>query len=179
MPEGYSVIKAILVVGLWLVMASNAKADWHITQFTDRMTDHVFRYAYVPAKEPSSGVSAELHVGCFHAGLYVAVQLTREMPEGATISWRVDEQSVRYQPMPQVHSTSSSAIHELTPEILRRAKRVRLEWAASTGKVFVLRIRCYWRRKGHRSNPLRQRRLQVNTEAHRKRQATISGAKAR
>jgi hypothetical protein len=136
------VIQAILIVGLWLVMASNALAEWRIEQFTDRMTDHVFRFANAPAKDPFSGITAELHIGCddgisgvVKPSRYVSVQLSKDMPEGATISWRVDEQPVRYQPMPQVHSTSRSAIHLLTPDALRQAKRVRLQWAASTGTV--------------------------------------------
>jgi hypothetical protein len=115
------------------MMVSNALAEWRIQQLTDRMTDRVFRFANTPAKEPSSGVSAELNIGCFDARLYVSVQLSEKMPEGATISWRVDEKPVRHQPMPQVHSTSSSAIHGLAPEYLRQAKRVRLQWVASTG----------------------------------------------
>lgn len=133
MSERYNVIQAVLVVGLWLVMASNAMAEWRIGQFTDRMTDRVFRFANATAKDSSSGVNAELSIGCFDANLYVAVQLSEKMPEGATISWRVDEQPVQYQPMPQVHSTAMSAIHGLAPEALRRAKRVRLQWVASTG----------------------------------------------
>src|SRR5207245_853348 len=80
----------------------------------------------------------ELHIACGHGASprrYVRVLLSKEMPEGATISWRIDEQPVRYQPMPQLHSTVWSAIHDLSPGALRQAKRVRLQWTASTGTV--------------------------------------------
>ncbi|MBR1154614.1 hypothetical protein [Bradyrhizobium sp. JYMT SZCCT0428] len=135
MTEGHCLKRPILVFCLWSVMISNALAEWHIEQITDRMTDRVFKYASTPAKEPSSRITADLHIGCFNARLYVAVQLSEKMPEGATISWRLDEQPVRYQPMPQVSSTSRSAIHDLNPGALRQAKRVRVQWAASTGTV--------------------------------------------
>jgi hypothetical protein len=73
--------------------------------------------------------------GVVASNLYVAVLLSKHMPDGATISWRIDDQSVHYQPMPEIHSPFLSALDKLSPEALRRAKRVRLQWAASTGTV--------------------------------------------
>jgi len=66
---------------------------------------------------------------------YLAVRLSEDMPVGATISWRVDEQSVHYQYMPELRSTHFLAIRDLSPEILKPAKRVRLQWTTSTGKI--------------------------------------------
>lgn len=134
-------VKGVVILAAWFGMSSQSFAEWQMEQVTDRMTDEV-KFALTPAREPSSGVHAELQIACseavpkvFPASLYVAVQLTEKMPEGATISWRIDGQPIRYQPMPQVHSTSRSALHELAPEALRQAKRVRLEWVASNGTV--------------------------------------------
>lgn len=46
---------------------------------------------------------------------------------------RIDEQPIHYQYMPELRSTFMSALHELSPDALRYAKRFRLQWTPSTG----------------------------------------------
>jgi hypothetical protein len=108
------------------------------------MTDEVVKFAAANAKEQSDGIAGSLVLACdtisakvlqVPAGLYVAIRLSENMPVGATISWRIDEQPVHYQYMPELRSTSMSAIHELSPDTLKRAKRLRVQWTASTGTV--------------------------------------------
>jgi hypothetical protein len=67
--------------------------------------------------------SAEaLHVP---ANLYVAIRLSEDMPVGATLSWRIDEQPIHYQYMPELRSTFMSALHALSPDALKRTNRKR------------------------------------------------------
>lgn len=91
------------------------------------------------AKETSAGIEANLLLMCIDYGKdltlpprrYVQVRFSKDMPEGGTmLSWRIDDQPVHRQPMPYLGSTSMSALQELSPDALRRAKRVRLEWTA-------------------------------------------------
>lgn len=141
----YRLVKRpMLALGLWLGISSGACAEWHVLQSVDRMTDEVTKFALADAKEKSSGIVGSLFVACdiasaealhIRAPLYAAIQLSEKMPIGATISWRVDEQPVHHQHMPELRSTSMSAIHELSPLALTRAKRLRLQWIASNGTV--------------------------------------------
>jgi hypothetical protein len=136
--------QCLLAWGVWLGLASSASAGWQVDQVTDRMTDEVIKFAVADAKEQSGGIAGSLLLACdtatakvlhIPAKLYAAIRLSEKMPVGATISWRVDDQPVRYQYMPEVRSTSMSAIHELSPDALRPAKRLRVQWTASTGTV--------------------------------------------
>ena len=127
----------IVAFGIWLMAASGALAEWRIQQFTDRTTGEVAKLAFVPAKEPSGGVRAGLVIRCtpgvsrvFPTALYLWVLLSKKMPEGTSIAWRVDESRPQHQYMPELGRTSSSALNSLPPEALRGAKLIRLRWVA-------------------------------------------------
>jgi hypothetical protein len=140
-PEVWKTVSTTVVAFYWLLAtASNAMPQWSVEQFTDRMTDEVHKFVSLPAKEPSSNIAASLQVECISNellhGLFVSIQLSEKMPTGATIRWRVDTGPVQYQHMLEVKSTSRSAIHKLEANVLRHARRVRIEWLTpSTGKV--------------------------------------------
>jgi hypothetical protein len=136
--------QCVIACGLWLGLSSSASAEWRLAQFADRMTDEVTKYAYADAKERSEGISGSLILGCdmatakaLHtpAKRYISILLSERMPEGATITWRIDEQPPQNQFMPEVRSTSMAAIHELSPNAPKRAQRLRVQWTASTGTV--------------------------------------------
>jgi hypothetical protein len=126
-----------------VALISDASAEWRVDQYTDRMTDEVVKFAVADAKALSGSIAGSLLLLCDTASaealhvpahLYVAIRLSEDMPVGATISWRIDEQPIRYQYMPEVRSTFMSALHELSPDALKHAKRFRLQWTPSTAR---------------------------------------------
>jgi hypothetical protein len=109
------------------------------------MTDEVVTFAVSDAKERSGEIAGSLVLSCnTHSAkilsipehLYVSIQLSEDMPEGGTIvSWRIDQQPVQKKSWPQLRSTSMVAIDQFSPEALRRAKRVRVQWARLDGPL--------------------------------------------
>lgn len=133
-------LSALLIVVIPNTTCS-AQSQWKSFQIVDRMSDKVFYFAGVSAKEASDGVEGRLDIGCAEGAgptepefLYVAIQLSDDMPSGALIAWRVDDGPMQFQPMPSVRSTSRSALHKLKPDSLRSAKRVRIQWTHWSGE---------------------------------------------
>ena len=133
-------LPALLTLAVPTAICS-AHSQWKSFQITDRMSDKVFYFAGVLAKEVSDGVEGRLDIGCAEGTrptesdfLYVAIQLSEDMPSGALIAWRVDDGPTQFQPMPNVRSTSRSALHKLKPDSLKSAKRVRVQWTHWSGE---------------------------------------------
>lgn len=133
-------LPALLTIAIPTAMCS-AHSQWKSFQLIDRMSGKVFSSVGVAAKEASDGVDGRLDIGCAEGVgptesefLYVAIQLSKNMPSGALIAWRVDDGPMQFQPMPNVRSTSRSALHKLKPDSLKSAKRVQIQWTHWSGE---------------------------------------------
>src|SRR5215204_4132147 len=141
-PARWPMKRYAFACAIFTAMIPGASAEWRIDKYTDRMTDEVVNFAVADAKELSGNIAGSLLLLCDKATakalqipsrLYIAIRLSEDMPVGATISWRIDEQPVQYQYMPELRRTFMSALHKLSPDALKLARRLRLQWMPTTG----------------------------------------------
>jgi hypothetical protein len=86
------------VVGVAIVFATPAFADWQVHSSKDRMTEKSVKYATLSAKAPDHGVSASIELTCdgMDGRRSFTVKLSERMTRGyITGKVRLDEHKVR------------------------------------------------------------------------------------